>query len=73
MTNFVSSRVGRRDALPAGLICIAMIPMSSPAARAQEVGIASVYGYIGELTANGEQLTIDGLTAAHPTLPLVRS
>jgi rare lipoprotein A len=69
MTNFISSRGRRKNVLSAALFCIAMTPMSSPDAHSQEIGIASVYGYIGELTASGEQLTMDGLTAAHPMLP----
>lgn len=32
-------------------------------------GIASVYGYAGEKTANGEFARPSGLTAAHKTLP----
>jgi rare lipoprotein A len=34
-----------------------------------ESGIASVYGYAGEKTANGEFAKPSGLTAAHKTLP----
>lgn len=33
-------------------------------------GIASVYAYKGEKTANGERASPGGLTAAHRTLPL---
>lgn len=32
-------------------------------------GIASVYAYKGEVTANGETAMPEGLTAAHKTLP----
>lgn len=32
-------------------------------------GIASVYAYKGEVTANGETAIPEGLTAAHKTLP----
>jgi len=37
-----------------------------------EVGLASWYGddFHGRLTANGEVFDMDGLTAAHPTLPM---
>jgi len=49
---------------------IAVISMISRDAFAEQTGIASVYGYVGELTANGERLTSHGLTAAHRTLPL---
>jgi rare lipoprotein A len=35
-----------------------------------ETGIASIYAYKGELTANGERAEPSGLTAAHRTLPL---
>jgi rare lipoprotein A len=34
-----------------------------------ESGIASVYAYSGELTANGETASPGSLTAAHRTLP----
>jgi len=48
-------------------ICSAFV-MCSSAAMA-ESGIASVYGYAGEKTANGEFARPSGLTAAHKTLP----
>ncbi len=34
-----------------------------------ESGIASIYAYKGEKTANGERASPGGLTAAHKTLP----
>ncbi|HVZ54951.1 MAG TPA: septal ring lytic transglycosylase RlpA family protein [Pseudolabrys sp.] len=34
-----------------------------------ETGIASIYAYKGERTANGERATPSALTAAHKTLP----
>jgi rare lipoprotein A len=34
-----------------------------------QTGIASVYAYSGERTANGERASPGGLTAAHKTLP----
>lgn len=34
-----------------------------------EIGIASVYAYSGEETADGERASPQGLTAAHKTLP----
>jgi rare lipoprotein A len=45
-------------------------PTESP--RSGEVGYASWYGeaFHGRLTANGEVYDVNGLTAAHPTLPL---
>ena len=41
-------------------------------ARYSEVGLASWYGdnFHGRLTANGEVYDMEGLTAAHPTMPL---
>jgi rare lipoprotein A len=42
--------------------------LTAGAARA-EFGIASVYAYKGELTANGEWAHAGSLTAAHRTLP----
>jgi peptidoglycan lytic transglycosylase len=40
-----------------------------PMTIAAESGIASVYAYSGELTANGETASPGSLTAAHRTLP----
>jgi rare lipoprotein A len=34
-----------------------------------ESGVASVYAYSGQRTANGERARADGLRAAHRTLP----
>jgi rare lipoprotein A len=42
---------------------------SLPMKLAEESGIASVYAYSGEETANGETASPDSLTAAHKTLP----
>jgi rare lipoprotein A len=46
------------------------IPRDNP--RYAEVGVASWYGsaFHGRTTANGEVYDVNGLTAAHPTLPL---
>ncbi len=46
------------------------IPRDNP--RYSKVGLASWYGsaFHGRLTANGEVYDVNGLTAAHPTLPL---
>ncbi len=46
------------------------IPSDNP--RYSATGLASWYGeaFHGRLTANGEIYDIDGLTAAHPTMPL---
>ena len=49
-------------------ICSAFFVMCSSAAMA-ESGIASIYAYAGEKTANGERANPSGLTAAHKTLP----
>ena len=49
-------------------MCSALFVVCSSAAMA-ESGIASVYGYAGEKTANGETARPGGLTAAHKTLP----
>lgn len=40
--------------------------------RTTEVGVASWYGedFDGNLTASGETYDMDGLTAAHPSLPM---
>ena len=46
------------------------VPRDNP--RYSRVGLASWYGaaFHGRLTANGEVYDVNGLTAAHPTLPL---
>ena len=49
-------------------MCGAFFVMCSSAAMAEK-GIASVYAYDGEKTANGERANPAGLTAAHKTLP----
>jgi rare lipoprotein A len=43
--------------------------ISLPMTISAETGIASVYAYSGELTANGETASPDSLTAAHRSLP----
>jgi rare lipoprotein A len=45
-----------------------MLFVCASAARA-ESGIASIYAYVGEKTADGETARPEGLTAAHRTLP----
>jgi len=43
--------------------------VSLPMTVTEETGIASVYAYSGEPTANGEMASPDRLTAAHRSLP----
>jgi len=51
-------------------ICFLCLPVSGLATNASaETGIASVYGYNGEKTANGEHANPGKLTAAHKSLP----
>jgi peptidoglycan lytic transglycosylase len=51
-------------------ICFCLTIAGPLAGTAQaETGIASVYGYDGQKTANGERANPHGLTAAHRTLP----
>jgi rare lipoprotein A len=53
----------------AAALCGAFFMLASvPVANAQ-TGIASVYGYKGGRTANGEHVSTHALTAAHKTLP----
>ncbi len=53
----------------AAALCGAFFLLASvPAANAQS-GVASVYGYKGGRTANGEHVSIRALTAAHKSLP----
>ena len=49
-------------------ICSAIFMFASSAALA-ESGVASIYAYSGEKTANGDRANPRGLTAAHKTLP----
>jgi rare lipoprotein A len=50
-------------------ICSAFFVVVGSSAAMAESGIASIYGYAGEKTANGEIANPSGLTAAHKTLP----
>ncbi len=53
----------------AAALCGALMVIAcAPAANAQS-GIASVYGYKGGRTADGEHVSVHALTAAHKTLP----
>lgn len=54
--------------LAAALCGAFLLLVQVPAAHAQ-TGIASVYGYKGGRTANGEHVSTRALTAAHKTLP----
>jgi len=49
-------------------LCGVFVVLGLGAAQAQS-GIASVYGYDGQKTANGERANSHGFTAAHRTLP----
>jgi rare lipoprotein A len=48
-------------------VCLLCIPLAGPSHG--ETGIASIYAYKGEKTANGERVGPSDLTAAHKTLP----
>jgi len=50
-------------------LCGALIIVGCSSAAMAESGIASVYAYSGERTANGERAQPTGFTAAHRTLP----
>lgn len=50
-------------------MCSAIFIVACSSAARAESGIASVYGYAGEKTANGEIANPAGFTAAHKTLP----
>ena len=50
-------------------LCGALIFVGCSSAAMAESGIASVYAYSGERTANGERAQPSGFTAAHRTLP----
>lgn len=50
-------------------LCGASMLFAFTAIANAETGIASIYAYKGERTANGERASPNGLTAAHKTLP----
>ena len=50
-------------------ICGAILILGCSSAALAESGIASVYAYSGQRTANGERAQPSGFTAAHRTLP----
>ena len=50
-------------------LCGALIFVGCSSAAMAESGIASVYAYSGERTANGERAQPTGFTAEHRTLP----
>src|ERR1017187_10051709 len=52
-------------------ICGAAIMLACSSAAMAESGIASIYAYSGEKTANGEHANPEKLTAAHRTLAFV--
>ena len=53
----------------AAIFCGAFFMLACPAVAMAQTGIASVYGYDGQKTANGERASSRGMTAAHRTLP----
>jgi rare lipoprotein A len=50
-------------------LCGALIVVGCSSAAMAQSGIASIYAYKGERTANGERAQPSGFTAAHRTLP----
>ncbi len=50
-------------------LCGASILLACSLPAHAQSGIASIYAYDGEKTANGERASPSGLTAAHRTLP----
>jgi len=48
---------------------LALTVIGIPMAASAQTGVASVYGYSGGHTADGERMSSGGLTAAHRTLP----
>ena len=50
-------------------LCGAVVSIACSSAAMAQSGIASVYAYSGERTANGEVAKPSGFTAAHRTLP----
>src|SRR5512140_2904273 len=50
-------------------LCGVVITVACASAAVAQSGIASIYAYSGEKTANGERAQPGALTAAHRTLP----
>ncbi len=50
-------------------LCGVVIAVACSAAAMAQTGIASIYAYKGEKTANGERAQAGALTAAHRSLP----
>ena len=50
-------------------LCGVVMTVACASAASAQSGIASIYAYIGEKTANGERAQPAALTAAHRTLP----
>jgi rare lipoprotein A len=50
-------------------VCGGMMLLACGSMAHAQSGIASIYGYDGQKTANGERARASGLTAAHRTLP----
>jgi rare lipoprotein A len=69
MSQEVAGRFGKMLVRVGAAICSAMIVFGCPSMALAESGVASVYAYSGQRTANGERARSDGLTAAHRTLP----
>ena len=53
----------------AAALCGVSIMLGLSSVAHAETGIASIYAYKGERTANGERATPGALTAAHKSLP----
>lgn len=53
----------------AAALCGVSIMLAFSSNANAETGIASIYAYKGERTANGERATPQALTAAHKSLP----
>ena len=53
----------------AAIVCCLTAAGPLTGAAQAETGIASVYGYDGQKTANGERANPRGMTAAHKSLP----
>jgi peptidoglycan lytic transglycosylase len=53
----------------AALLCGVLLTVVCPIVAKAQSGIASIYAYEGEKTANGEYASPHRLTAAHRTLP----
>lgn len=56
--------------LTVGILCLSQVTLAHAARKSSTLsGVASIYSYVSEKTANGERTVPGALTAAHKSLP----